>query len=116
MECFNRRGRKERKGNPTRANIGIVLTVYFNQMNLVHTPPEKPSGPPSRDGSVRGIILVLSLLAAGFLALWGLFMAARPQSPPAPAEAVWGTPDQPIRIVAYNILHNQRGINRVVDE
>jgi endonuclease/exonuclease/phosphatase family metal-dependent hydrolase len=55
----------------------------------------------------------LILFCGGFLTL--LFLNRNYQRPP-PASAVWSPPDQPIRIVSYNILHNQRGIDSVLAE
>jgi endonuclease/exonuclease/phosphatase family metal-dependent hydrolase len=66
--------------------------------------------------SWRGIVLVLSLFAVGGAMLWGLFAAPRAVSPPAPRDASWGVPERSLRLVSYNILHNQRGIERVAKE
>jgi endonuclease/exonuclease/phosphatase family metal-dependent hydrolase len=69
-----------------------------------------------RTRSWRGILLVIGLFAVGGAMLWGLFLAPRAVSPPAPTDVPWGVPQRPIRFVSYNILHNQRGIERVADE
>ena len=66
--------------------------------------------------SWRGIFLVIALFAIGGIMLWGLFLAPRAVSPPAPLDSSWGVPDRPLRFVSYNILHNQRGIDKVADE
>jgi endonuclease/exonuclease/phosphatase family metal-dependent hydrolase len=63
--------------------------------------------------SWRGIVLVVALFAIGGIMLWGLFLAPRAISPAAPLDASWGVPDRPLRFVSYNILHNQRGIDKV---
>src|SRR5829696_763176 len=64
--------------------------------------------------SWRGTVLVLSLFAVGGAMLWGLFAAPHAVSPPAPRDASWGVPpERSLRVVSYNILHNQRGIERV---
>jgi endonuclease/exonuclease/phosphatase family metal-dependent hydrolase len=55
----------------------------------------------------------LLLLGGGFLAL--LYANRGPTRPPPPT-AVWAVPARPIKIVSYNILHNQRGIDRVIAE
>lgn len=56
----------------------------------------------------------MTLFAIGGVMLWGLFLAPRAVSPPAPREASWGVPRRPLRFVSHNILHNQRGIANVV--
>ena len=66
--------------------------------------------------SWRGVLLVVAMFAIGGVMLWGLFLAPRAVSPPVPRDAVWGVPDRPLRFVSYNILHNQRGIERVCEE
>src|SRR5262245_39305958 len=72
---------------------------------------------PARPARMRsGIIVCLVIFAVGLITLGGLFLAPRPKSPPAPAEAIWGAPSRPLRIVSYNILHNQRGMQGVIDE
>jgi endonuclease/exonuclease/phosphatase family metal-dependent hydrolase len=55
----------------------------------------------------------LLLFGGGFLAL--MYANRGPTSPPPPS-AVWSPPDRPVRIASYNILHNQRGIAKVVEE
>lgn len=55
----------------------------------------------------------LTLLATTFLTL--LYANRNVRRPPPPA-AVWAPPDHPVTFVSYNILHNQRGIARVIDE
>jgi endonuclease/exonuclease/phosphatase family metal-dependent hydrolase len=67
-------------------------------------------------GSWRGIILVIALFAVGGIMLWGMFLAPRAVSPPAPLDAAWGVPDRPLRFVSYNILHGERGIDKVTAE
>ena len=64
----------------------------------------------------RGAIVVLGLFALGGAVLWGLFMAPRATSPPAPAAAGWGVPTRPIRVASFNVLHLQRGFDAVVNE
>jgi len=56
----------------------------------------------------------LVVFAGGF---WFLmrWSARGPGSPPPPS-AAWGVPDRPVRVVSYNILHNQRGMNGVIEE
>src|SRR5688572_29736988 len=66
--------------------------------------------------SLRGVLLVLGLFAVGGVMLAGLFLAPQPSSPPAPAQATWGVPTRPLRLVSYNILHNQRGLDRISAE
>lgn len=66
--------------------------------------------------SWRGIVLVIALFAVGGVMLWGMFLAPRAVSPAAPRDASWGVPDRSLRFVSYNILHNQRGIERVCGE
>src|SRR5258705_1323455 len=55
----------------------------------------------------------LLMFGGGFLAL--LYANRGPTRPP-PASAVWSPPDRAIKIASYNILHNERGIDRVVAE
>jgi endonuclease/exonuclease/phosphatase family metal-dependent hydrolase len=64
---------------------------------------------------LRSILVLgfIALLGAGFLA--ALF-ANRNVPRPAPAAAVWGPPEKPVRVVSYNVLHNQRGMKGVLDE
>ena len=64
----------------------------------------------------RGAILVLGLFALGGAVLWGLFIAPRATSPPAPAAAGWGVPLRPVRVASFNVLHLQRGFDAVVNE
>jgi len=55
----------------------------------------------------------LLLLGGGFLAL--LYLNRGPMRPP-PTSAVWGAAARPVKVASYNILHNQRGIDRVIVE
>src|SRR6266496_596167 len=64
--------------------------------------------PDMKKHSARGVLLVICLFLLGGLVVGGMFLAPRPKSPPAPAEATWGVPDRKLRFVSYNILHNQR--------
>src|SRR5215216_5424946 len=66
--------------------------------------------------SRRGVWLVIGLFLLGGAVLGGLFLAPRPTSPSAPAAVQWGVPDRPLRFASYNILHNQRGLDRVAAE
>jgi endonuclease/exonuclease/phosphatase family metal-dependent hydrolase len=66
--------------------------------------------------SIRGVLLVLALFAIGGAMLWGLFLAPRMITPAAPLDSTWGVPERPLRFVSYNILHCQRGSERVVEE
>ncbi len=50
------------------------------------------------------------------LVLGGLFLAPRPHGPPIPPGAENGVPQRPLRFVSYNILHNQRGLEKVAAE
>lgn len=43
------------------------------------------------------------MFALGALVLWGLFLAPRATSPPAPAGIEWGAPDRPLRVVACSV-------------
>jgi endonuclease/exonuclease/phosphatase family metal-dependent hydrolase len=45
-----------------------------------------------------------------------MFLFKRSKAASAPADIPWGVPDRSVRFVSYNILHNQRGLQRVVDE
>jgi endonuclease/exonuclease/phosphatase family metal-dependent hydrolase len=56
----------------------------------------------------------LALFAGAFWVL--MRFAARGAGSAPPASAVWGVPDRPVRVVSYNILHNQRGMGRVIEE
>jgi hypothetical protein len=67
---------------------------------------QTPSRPRRR--SMRGALLVIVMFALGALVLWGLFLAPRATSPPAPAGIEWGMPDRPLRVVAYGVAE---GIN-----
>src|SRR5688572_26408120 len=65
----------------------------------------------------RSTLLFFAFLAAFGGAFWFMMRwTARDGGPPAPASAVWGAPDRPVRVVSYNILHNQRGRERVIEE
>ena len=55
----------------------------------------------------------LVLLCGTFL---GLLYANRNVRRPPPPTAVWSPPERPVKFVSYNILHNQRGMARVIDE
>jgi endonuclease/exonuclease/phosphatase family metal-dependent hydrolase len=63
-----------------------------------------------------------TLLFFGFLAVFGgafwavMRISARGAGSPPPAGAVWGVPERPVRVVSYNILHNERGMGRVIEE
>ena len=61
--------------------------------------------------------LLIGIALVGIFAtvIWAI---SRPRidTVPAPASAVLGAPDRPIRIVSYNILHNQRGRDAVIAE
>ena len=70
-----------------------------------------------RRSSWRGIVLVIALFAIGGMMLWGMFLAPRAISPPAPLDASWGVPaDRQLRFVSYNILHGERGIDQIAAE
>src|SRR5688500_12607018 len=69
-----------------------------------------------RKRSITGIFVVFAMFALGGAVMWGLFLAPRVQSEPAPSNTIWKVPDRPIRFVSYNILHNQRGREQVVTE
>jgi endonuclease/exonuclease/phosphatase family metal-dependent hydrolase len=69
-----------------------------------------------RSRSMRGVWLVIGLFALGGMVLGGLFLAPRPASPPAPAQITWGVPARQLRFASYNILHDQRGLDRVAAE
>ena len=66
--------------------------------------------------SFRGVLLVVTIFAIGGVMLAGLFLAPRPASPKAPAQAQWGVPARTLRFASYNILHNQRGLDRIAAE
>ena len=66
--------------------------------------------------SPRGVWLVIGLVVLGGMVLGGLFLAPRPASPPTPAGTAWGVPSRRLRFVSYNILHDQRGLDRVAAE
>ena len=66
--------------------------------------------------SIRGVLLVLGIFVLGGAVLGGLFLAPRPHGPPIPAGAENGVPQRPLRFVSYNILHSQRGLEKVADE
>ena len=75
------------------------------------------SAPPRRrPRSARGALLVLGLFVLGGAVLWGLFQAPRVTSPPAPAGSEWGVPPRPLRFASLNVLHLQRGLDRVINE
>ena len=67
----------------------------------------------------RSAVLVLFVVAAVALligaTLWR-FTAGRLAYAPAPASAVLGVPDRPLRVVSYNILHNHRGVDGIIRE
>jgi endonuclease/exonuclease/phosphatase family metal-dependent hydrolase len=67
-------------------------------------------------GSSRGILLVLGMFVVGGIALAGLFLAPRASSPPAPGEVRFAAPPRKLRFVSYNILHGQRGLERIAAE
>jgi len=67
---------------------------------------------------MRGAVLCIAMFVLGGAVLWGLFLSPRAVSPPPPAGPggpVWGAPDRPLRVVSFNILHNQRGAAQVED-
>src|SRR5438105_3587587 len=66
--------------------------------------------------SWRGVSVVISLFILGGLVLFRFFQTPRFQSPAAPRGLGWSAPDRPVRIVSYNILHNQRGAAGIVAE
>src|SRR5436309_14913572 len=71
----------------------------------------------SSRGSPRGVWLVVGIFLLGGAVLEGLFLAPHPASPPpAPAAIEWGVPARQLRFVSYNVLHNQRGLERVVEQ
>ena len=63
--------------------------------------------------SSRGIWLVAALFALGGAVLGGLFLARRLLPHPT---LLYGPPDQPVRVVSYNILKADRGRDRILDE
>ena len=75
----------------------------------------------------RGRWLVIGMFVLGGAVLGGLFLAKHltagsaasqlppPGSDPAP-DVPYGVPQQPLRLVSYNILHCQRGLERVAAE
>jgi endonuclease/exonuclease/phosphatase family metal-dependent hydrolase len=65
---------------------------------------------------MRGVWLVIGLFLLGGAVLGGLFLAPRPASPQAPVEVTWGAPARTLKFASYNILHNQRGLDRVAAE
>jgi endonuclease/exonuclease/phosphatase family metal-dependent hydrolase len=63
----------------------------------------------------RGTLVVIGMFLFGGAVLAGLFLAPRPPAAsPAPAAAQFGVPRRPLKVVSYNILHNQRGAEGVV--
>jgi endonuclease/exonuclease/phosphatase family metal-dependent hydrolase len=69
-----------------------------------------------RTRSIRGMLLVLGIFLLGGAVLGGLFLAPRPHAPPTPPGVESGLPLRNLRFVSYNILHNQRGLDRVAGE
>ena len=63
--------------------------------------------------SSRGIWLVVALFLLGGAVLCGLFLARRLLPHP---NLPYGPPDQPVRVVSYNILKGDRGRDRILDE
>src|SRR4051812_27238616 len=66
--------------------------------------------------SIRGMLLVLGILLLGGAVLGGLFLAPRPHAPPTPPGIETGLPLRDLRFVSYNILHCQRGLDRIAAE
>jgi len=66
--------------------------------------------------STKGVWLVLAMFALGGAVLGGLFLAPRAAAPPAPTDVPWGVPTRTLRFASYNILHAQRGLDRIAAE
>jgi endonuclease/exonuclease/phosphatase family metal-dependent hydrolase len=65
----------------------------------------------------RPTILFFAFLLVFGTAFWvTVRLTARGAGSPPPASAAWGVPDRPLRFVSYNILHNERGMPRVIAE
>src|SRR4051794_14501656 len=75
-----------------------------------------------RRNHARGRWLVIGLFLLGGVVLSGFFIAGRVAAkPPAGDQAVspdlpFGAPARPLRVLSYNILHCQRGLERVAAE
>lgn len=54
---------------------------------------------PHRTRSSRGAWVIAAMFTLGGLVLAGLYLAPRPQSPRAPADAPWGLPKRPATVV-----------------
>jgi endonuclease/exonuclease/phosphatase family metal-dependent hydrolase len=78
--------------------------------------PDNEAKPARHRGwHLSGILLCVVIGAIAGAVLFLFFHAPR-SAQPVPAEAVVGMPDKPIRIASYNILHNRRGRDRVVQQ
>jgi endonuclease/exonuclease/phosphatase (EEP) superfamily protein YafD len=64
--------------------------------------------------SISGALVCVGIFALGGLALWGLFQAPRAASPPPVPAPGPGVPQRPLRVVSYNVHHNQRGRDATV--
>src|SRR5262245_6163100 len=64
----------------------------------------------------NGVLVCIGIFVVGLAAVTGMFLARPDKPPPAPSDVPWSAPDRSLRIVSYNILHNQRGLERVVDQ
>src|SRR5262245_12103941 len=72
--------------------------------------------PGSRSKRRNGVLVCLGIFVIGLAAMTGMFLARPDKPPPAPTDVPWGAPDRPIRVLSYNVLHNQRGLERVVEQ
>jgi endonuclease/exonuclease/phosphatase (EEP) superfamily protein YafD len=79
------------------------------------------SDPTPRELALKGFARNRSLFFFAFLLIFcGVFFALlyanRNYHRPPPPSAVWSPPDKLIRIVSCNVQHNQRGIDKILDD
>ena len=87
-------------------------------MNTEQDLQPAPEKPVRSGGVLSGRVVLLACLTIALLCSLAAVLLNKSlwRSPAAPAEVVWGATPSPIRVVSYNILHNQRGQDRVVAE
>jgi hypothetical protein len=71
--------------------------------------PETPESPPRgrHPRSSRGAWTIVAIFAVGLAVLGGLMLVPRNKPPAAPARVPWGTPQEPVTVVACDLSGRQ---------